>query len=121
VGHYFFPDFTIFGLDIVRDGSKGVRLAGFYMATGNWHLPVGNEQPTSRTQINLPFPFYRSPFNPTLMPAKLTIPLLLCLVFRVLPLNAQQQGVHPQSSQYEPPTDLWSNRNSTSGATKNSG
>ncbi|WP_461089029.1 carboxylesterase family protein [Spirosoma gilvum] len=31
-----FPDFMIFGLDMVRDGSKGVRMAGFY--TNNWAL-----------------------------------------------------------------------------------
>ncbi|MBN8823326.1 alpha/beta hydrolase-fold protein [Spirosoma sp.] len=31
-----FPDFMIFGLDMVRDGSKGVRMAGFY--TNNWQL-----------------------------------------------------------------------------------
>lgn len=31
-----FPDFMIFGLDMVRDGSKGVRMAGFY--NNNWQL-----------------------------------------------------------------------------------
>ncbi|MBD0258797.1 MAG: alpha-L-fucosidase [Cytophagales bacterium] len=39
------------------------------------------------------------------MPAKLTIPLLLSLVFVANALHAQQQGVHHQSSEYEPPTD----------------
>jgi poly(3-hydroxybutyrate) depolymerase len=31
-----FPDFMIFGLDMLRDGSKGVRMAGFF--TNNWQL-----------------------------------------------------------------------------------
>ncbi|AUD03236.1 carboxylesterase family protein [Spirosoma pollinicola] len=31
-----FPDFMIFGLDMVRDGSKGVRMAGFF--DNNWKL-----------------------------------------------------------------------------------
>ncbi len=39
------------------------------------------------------------------MPAKLTIPLLLCTLLMVNSLHAQQQGVHHQSAQYEPPTD----------------
>lgn len=31
-----FPDFMIFGLDMVRDGSKGIRMAGFF--DNNWKL-----------------------------------------------------------------------------------
>jgi len=31
-----FPDFMIFGLDMVRDGSRGVRMAGFF--DNNWQL-----------------------------------------------------------------------------------
>ncbi|WP_332368894.1 prolyl oligopeptidase family serine peptidase [Spirosoma telluris] len=34
-----FPDFMIFGLDMVRDGSKGVRMAGFF--DNEWKLAPG--------------------------------------------------------------------------------
>lgn len=34
-----FPDFMIFGLDMVRTGSKGVRMAGFF--DNNWSLTPG--------------------------------------------------------------------------------